>query len=228
MTLPTFQGAGTGSETAPAWPTHLTGDLGILAVEHGSGTVATPSGYTIVPGSPIVQGATTLSLFSKVAESAAEGAPSLSGGTDHMWGVMLVVRGQDTTDFLHALATAISTGATTSGFAPGTRTDEADCLVLHVLAWNADNAGPIASSWANASLANVAEQYDAGTVTGNGGGLTVASGELATAGVVAIGTVTLTSTGFAVATLAIRPPVTPPASEGGFPSVGQAYSGLFA
>jgi hypothetical protein len=207
MAVPTVQGVGTGSETAPAWPAHATDDLGLLFVEAQAGTVSTPSGYTIIPGFPCANVAATTALFGfyKVAASGAEGAPSLASGTDHMWGVMVVIRGVDATNPIAATATMGATGAVTTGLAPGLQTTSADNLVLHVLGWAIDNAGPIASSWTNASLSSVNEEYDAGTVTAGGGGLTIASGSKATAGGVTQATVTLTSTQFASGTVALQP-----------------------
>lgn len=207
MAAPTLQAVGTGHETSVAPPTHAAGDWMFLPVEHDAGTVPTPAGWTIVPGFPVVQSAAThLSLFMRKATSGAEGNAAISGGTDHQWGVIFTVRGADLTDPIHASATAYQVGSTTAAWAPGLETDEADCLVIHILGWGIDDAGPIASSWANTSLTGVTEQYDAGTITGDGGGITIASGTLATAGAVTRGTVTTTPTFFACATLAIRPP----------------------
>lgn len=213
MTLPVPQGIGVGSETSCAWPAgHQAGDWGFLFVEHGGAVVATPTGWTIIPGFPIDQGGgSIMSGFMRKATSSSEGNAALAGGSNHMWGVIVTARGADPTTPVHAVATQKQLGATTTGSAPGLQTTVADCLVFHIVAWSLDSAGPNASAWANASLANVAEQYDAGTITGDGGGLTIATGEKAAAGALGLGSVTLTSTAFTAATMAIQPPAATPA-----------------
>lgn len=214
MAAPTVT-AGTGHETSVAWPTHASGDWAFLFVEHDAGTIPTPTDCTIIPGFPVIQSASChLSGFMIKATSASMPNLAISGGTDHQWGVIVAVSGADATDPIHVSATYAYAGSNTAWTAPGIETDEDDCAILHVIAYGADSAGPIASSWANASLTSFAELYDAGTLTGDGGGLTIADGEMLTAGVVAMGTVTLTSTFGASATLAIRPPAP---SSGGVP-----------
>lgn len=93
MTLPAFSAAGSGSETAPAWPSHSAGDLGVLLVESAGGTVATPTGWIAGPVCDNAAFSTKMSTFYRFATSGAESAPSLSGGTNHMWGVILTYTG---------------------------------------------------------------------------------------------------------------------------------------
>jgi hypothetical protein len=208
MTLPVLQGVGTGSESSCSWPTHEADDWGILPVEHGGGTVATPTDWLPIPGLPLVQSAgSTFSMFMRKATGAAMGAAALSGGTDHMWGVIYTVRGADLTNPIAHIATMIQQGTTTAGIAPGMFTDEDDNLLVGHLAWIIDNAGPLASSWANTALGSVTKQYDAGTATNNGGGITIASGTLVTPGAVPMWSLTLgTTSAFSAVTLAFRPP----------------------
>jgi hypothetical protein len=207
MALPTVVGTGARSETSAVWPAgHLAGDWGYLAVEHGSGTVTTPTGWT--PRYKIANGATsTLTIFRKKAASGAEAAAALAGGTDHMWGGIIAFRGCDATEPEHAVATMIQQGgAITTGTLPGVLTDEDNCLLAMWLAWNIDNAGPLASAETNATLGSVTEQSDDGTVTNNGGGFVSLTGTLAAHGYSDITQLTLaTASQWTAITIALRP-----------------------
>lgn len=203
MASPSIRSVGTGSETAPAWGTHATGDKGYLFVHSEAANVTTPSGWTLVNGFPAGNVAATVFLyaFEKTAASASEAAVTLTGGTVP-YGFIIAV--QDAWGYI-ASAAAGGSGGVTTGVCPGVRSPVDDTLVINVLAWAVDNAGPIASAWTNTSLASFTEQFDAGTITGGGGGLTAAAGTLAGAGNVDPATVTLTSTQFAGGTLVIAP-----------------------
>jgi hypothetical protein len=198
--------AGTGHESSVAWPTHASGDLGYLFVEHGGGTVATPTGCAIVAGFPVNQGGgSILSAFVIEATSGAMPNLALSGGSNHMWGVIVAVSDTNNDNPIAAYAAMKQSGATVNGTAPGVLVDEHDLAVLVVMAYGGDNAGPMSASEANASLSSVAEVYDAGTTTGDGGGIIIISGVKASPGVIDPTTSTLTSTVFVSATLAFRP-----------------------
>lgn len=198
---------GTGHETSVPWPAHAAGSWAFLFVEHDAGTIPTPTNCTIINNFPISQSASChLSGFMIKATSGAMPNLAISGGTDHQWGTIIVANGADGTDPIAALAVYAYAGSNTAWNVPGVETEEDGCGVIHIIGAGLDSAGPIASSWANTSLTAVTEEYDAGTLTGDGGVITIATGQKATAGPVAMGTVTLTSTFGASATLAIRPP----------------------
>jgi hypothetical protein len=202
VTLPAFSAVGTGSETAPAWPTHAAGDFGILFVESQAGTIATPTGWTALPA--CASTTTKLSMFYRFATSAAEGAPSLSGGTDHMWGVILTYTGVNTSTPIHGVSVQPRVTGT-AHVIPGTTTFIDDCLIVLAVAWAPDNAGPLSSGETNADLGSLSERYDAGTVTGNGGGLVVLDGTLATHGKVGLTAITFSAGGvIAMACLALQ------------------------
>ncbi len=207
MTIANWQAVGTGSETSAAWPTHATGDLGYLVVQSGSGGgLSTPSGWALIDGFPMSAGGELLYLFTKTAASGAEGAASLSGGTNHTWGVIFTVRNPHTTLPHYQILQANAVGATTSGAAPGFSCGIDDVLVINIFAWSADSAGPLSSGETNATLSGVTERYDAGTATNNGGGIAIISGTIAAAGRVDMTTVTFgSSTAYGAVTLAIAP-----------------------
>ena len=203
MASPNIRSVGTSSETAPAWSTHVAGDKGYRFVHSEAANVSTPAGWTLVDGFPVGNGAGNVFIyvFEKTAASSSEAAVTLTGGTvpfgfiiavQNAWGCI-------------ASAAMGATGAVTTGICPSIRAPVDATLVLNVLAWALDSAGALASSWTNASLTSFAEQFDSGTVTNGGGGITLAAGTLAAAGKVDPATVTLTSTQFASGTLVIAP-----------------------
>lgn len=202
MTLPAFSAAGTGSETAPAWPTHAAGDFGLLLVETASTLIDTPTGWT-----KIVQcdgGLTSLALFYRFATSGAEGAPTLSGGFNHKWGVILTYTGVNTSTPVHGIA-QMQCVSTTGQTLVGTQTFLDDCMIMAAAAYALDSAGPISSGETNPSLGSIAERYDAGTITGNGGGIIVIDGTKASLGVVEPTDITLSSASqLASVTLALQ------------------------
>ncbi len=186
MTLPSFQGVGTASATAPTWPTHVTDDFAILACEYPASTLSAPSGWTAFPNMPILNAVisgTRLSCFYRFATSSSESAPSIVGPADHVWGVIATYRGVNKSTPFHALASGWCQGSTALNIAANSITTIVDdCMIVHAIAWNIDNAGPLSSGQTNALLANLTERYDGGTTTGDGGGIVIIDGEKATKG----------------------------------------------
>lgn len=197
--------AGTGSETSCAWPSHQADDWGILFVETSSGTVTTPTGCTLVGSIAAAAGTTSMFVYRIKATSGAMPDLALAGGSNHLWGVIIRARGVHLTDPIHDVGFGYATAATTTGFTPSIKSTYNNAKVLMALGWALDNAGPQATGWANASLTNVTEEYDAGTVTNDGGGITIASGDLATAGMTGVGTATISSGMVTSCTLTLRP-----------------------
>lgn len=210
MSAPTFQAVGTGSETAPAWPTHTTGDLGLLFVTSDNAAPTAPTGWTAIPGSGHNSGtAIYVRGFYKVATSSSETAPTLVGGGNFMWGVIMTVT--TGTFFIARPFTCAGgwaqSGAITAAFFPGIGTFTVDNLIINIMAWGLDNAGPLSSGETNASLTGLTERYDAGTTTSNGGGLILITGTKSAVGNVDGTTCTLGSaSAFCSVSLAIQPP----------------------
>jgi hypothetical protein len=215
LTLPTFVALGTGAggtgDVVPGLPAgHTTSDLLLLAVESAAEAVATPTGYTIVPGFPIDNLAVTtrLSLFYKY-DGGSETDPTVVDPGDHAYARIAAFRGVSSLDPFHAIAVGPNAVATTNGTLPSLRTTIDDCLIVQIINWAVDDAGPIASGETNASLGSLTEQGDEGTVSNNGGGLVWYTGTMATRGNVAVTTCTLTSTSFCGCTIALAPTNTP-------------------
>lgn len=183
MTLPAFGAAGTGTTGDPSWPSHSTGHLGLLFVESsGANPVDTPSGWTVITGFPVVTPSTRLSGFYKFAASGSETAPTVTGTSlDHTWAVIVTYTGVNALNPFHLVATSISNSTTRKGW-PGLTTYLADCMIVNVLAWQIDNAGPLGSGEVNADLGSLTERYDAGTISGDGGGLYINDGTKAARG----------------------------------------------
>lgn len=209
MSAPAFKAAGTGSETSLVWPTHVTGDLALVFVETAANAVTTPTGCTVIPGFPIQNDAssnTRLYGYYRFATSASEAALAIPGGApNHAWGTIILYENVHQTQPFHAISTAYHFNAMTVGFFPSIRTHVDDCKVVNVCSYNTDNAGPMSSAETNADLASLTERYDAGTITGNGGGLIVIDGNKAAAGDVTRTTITLSSSSICCATIALAP-----------------------
>ena len=205
MTLPAFSAAGTGSETSAAWPTHASGDFGLLCVETNSGTVTTPSGWTpLIVLDSFSGNFVRLVVFRRFATSSSEGAPSLSGGNNHLWGTIITYTGVNTNTPIHSRAVQ-AMNAQASHWLPGLTTFVNDCMIVKVAAYNNDSAGPLFSGETDSTLGSLAERYDAGTTTNNGGGIYVVDGTLATKGVCGPTQVTMSTGGALIAlTLALQ------------------------
>jgi hypothetical protein len=199
--------AGTAHETSVPWPAHQAEDRGLLLVEHGGGTVATPTGCAIVPGFPLNQGGgSILSAFDIVASGGSMPNLALAGGSNHMIGAILRLRDAHPTDPYVHFAGMKQSGANTNGTAPALKVDEQDLLMLMVAAIGADNlVTGVSTGETNADLTSLTEVLDVNTTSGDGGGLLAISGVRADIGIVGPWASTLTSTVFVAAVLAIRP-----------------------
>jgi hypothetical protein len=94
-------------------------------------------------------------------------------------------------------AASLESVSDTSVSIDGLTTTAIDCLILAAFTTGADVASTThVGTWANASLANVAEQVDNWVASGTGGGIGAATGEMATAGVVSPTTAVLVTANF--------------------------------
>lgn len=173
----------------PQWPAHDTGDVALLIVESSlhdqAVNLAVPAGFAPVPNSPQVTGnpGGRLSVFWARATSAAMGAPTLNGPTDHIQGQIITFRGCPVSgDPWNVVLGGIDMVSDASLSIPGGVTSIDNCLLVFIVANIADADTPRWSGWANPDLANLTERVDLGTLVGNGGGLAVVTGEKAAAG----------------------------------------------
>ncbi len=202
MTLPAFAGLGTESETSVAWPAgHAAGHFALLAVEHGndSASIATPSGWSTFDGSVVSTGAsnTTLTLFYMVATSGAMANAAIDfnvGGTqNHKFSQMVTYSGVNLQNPIHAQTSGIWGPATTAVAWPAPQTLLDDCMIVHFGTWSNDDATGLGSTPVNATLGSVTQRFSLGTATGNGGGLYIFDGTLASHALIEPSTATFSS-----------------------------------
>jgi hypothetical protein len=179
VTLPAWKATGSSHETSVPWPTHITGDFALCFVEDDAGTITTPSGWTLL-GAYSISGV-RLSIFWRFATSSSETNFPITGSANHNFGVILTYTGVNTLNPIH-LAGFSSTGSDSNVWFPGLQTFLDDSLIIHALAWSGDDNTGQSSGETNATLGSLTERFDAGTLTGNGGGLAILDGTLVTKG----------------------------------------------
>jgi hypothetical protein len=219
--IPKFQAAGTAQSgtgaVTPTWPTHLTNDIALLFVESANEVISltTASGFVQVTNSPQGTGtgagttATRLAVYWCRATSNAMAAPVVADSGDHTIAQILTFRGCITSGDPWDVTAGDTAAASTTVTVPGATSTVADCLVVLAAANPVDSAADQSlKNWVNASLANIVEVASSNTTSGNGGGFSVATGELHAAGAYGSTTCTrLTSTVQGRMSIALKPPV---------------------
>ena len=204
MPIPTIVGVGaaaasTGTVVAPfpAAYSAITNDVGIIYVEcEGAGTPTAPSGWAVLATSTVSSGTTTKLTTMWRRLQAGDAAPTVPDSGDHTYVRMIVIRGCVTVGNPWDIApTSQELTADLSVSIPGGTTTVKDCLILAAVATGQDVATTAGvGTWANASLANpsIVEQMDCWqSAQGLGGGMAVAAGGRAVAGVVSATTATM-------------------------------------
>lgn len=176
-----------------AWPTHATGDLGLLLVETSNEAPAALSGWTqlaqLGTGTPGAGGAVMLTIYGRIAASSSEGAVNVPDSGNHNIGVIMVFRGANASSPVDVSATGSGSGASIT--LPSVTTTGADRLVVCAVGDSWDNNSTARySDWTHAGIASITERLDAGTTNGNGGGFGAATGERSIAGSTGTGSVT--------------------------------------
>lgn len=221
--LPTIRAVGaiaSGTTTiAPGLPTGtIAGDLLLMFLENqGTGESApTASGWTQLLTQVTADdgGAgntdTRLTVLYRIAASGSDATTTNDPG-DHIVGRIIgITRGTfDGTTPFHQSTSSKEDTADTSASLPTVTTTINNCLIIGAIAHGNDPASAGTanySSWTNAALGSVTERIDNTRTDGNGGGLGVYSGTLATAGAVGNTTATLAVASYkAMATIAIAP-----------------------
>lgn len=193
-----YQAIGSASETTVSWPVHAINDIGILVIEQTTDdTAPTESnfpGWTQVPGSPVSQPTgstrTRLCVFVRRATSTSMPSVTLPTPTDHIYGVILTVRGVFKVGTgIDVIGTSIKAASTSLSIA-AINVNQNGNDIIYLSARGSGVATARYSAQANASLTGLGERFDAGTITGGGGGLGIWSGNLALSG--SSGTLTAT------------------------------------
>ena len=193
--------SGTGAIT-PAIPTGTVAeDVLILFVETQNEAVPAVTGYAEVINSPVSVATGTITRLTvrwHRATGDESGTVSVGDPGDHAVARIVGVRGVIATgDPWNVTAASASLVSSTAVSCPTITTTVDNCLILAAAATGTDVASTAhITSWTNANLANITEQCDNWVTSGGGGGLGVASGEKATAGLVGATTATLVTANF--------------------------------
>lgn len=206
-------GAGSIATVAPAWPSHQADDIGILIIESTQTAIAldTANGFeAIASGNAQAGAATTIMTYIARATSGAMAAPVITDAQNHSYAVIVRIRGLDSAtplaDLVNAIAVATKTVASTSASAPTVTTTLPGCVVINAITRDDDLAGASFSDWANSNLTSASEISDDGTTSGNGGGIGIYAGIMASAGATGATTATVASTQNASITIALNAP----------------------
>jgi len=233
VAAPTFQAAGAavsgiGSVT-PAWPAHAVDDVALLFCESAGGqavTLSTPNGFAAVASSPQSttagpSGGTRVTVFWARATSTSMPAPVVADPGDHVYCRILTYRGvidsgnpwDVTGGGVDVLNSVTVTGVTTT---------VSNTRVVQAVSRDNDSAAAAFSAQTNPTLTGITERSDAGTTSGNGGGIGIWDGVKATAGATGNTTATVTPSINAFLTVALRPSG---AAAPAFQAAGAAVSG---
>lgn len=211
MALPTFVGVGTfGNGTgsiAPGLPAGwAVGDDLYLFVESGDQVASPPNTTWTHLGHVAVTAQTRLTVFTKRAVTG-EVAPTVADTGDHTLAFVVATRNGYGLPHVKVFSSGSITGTNQVQTITGGTTTENDCLILIVTTHGNDVATASYSALTNANLANLTERADSSSQQGNGGGIGIFTGELATAGAIGNTTVTNAQTDphWAAVVLAIRP-----------------------
>jgi hypothetical protein len=183
---------GTGSSSAPGWPTGSTiGDLGLLVVNHhnepiASGAGPEAAGWTLLPnqqasGLTGASTATGIQVYTK-RHDGSESAPNIDTGSPSWtrWGVIVAYRNVDDDIAIEGVYGYFA-GGSTSWTLPGGQTSTANVRAVF-FAINSTQANNSFSGWTNANVSGLAEIYDTGGI-GIADGTVVAARNLGTTAV---------------------------------------------
>lgn len=186
-------------------------DLILLYVESANQAITTPTGFTIVPSSPVstgtaaAAGGVRLSVFYAFA-TGADTTTSVADSGDHTNAIKIAYRGVDSvTPFDATSTTGIKTPASTSSSFPSITTVSGNSLIVHASALDLDAASTATTGTpTNANLTGLIERHDQTVTSGLGGGLVIIDGTKVTAGATGATTATVTSTIQVYLTSALR------------------------
>ncbi|MBP9817867.1 LamG domain-containing protein [Candidatus Shapirobacteria bacterium] len=216
--VPRFQAIGgavsaTTGTASPAWPTHQANDIAILYVETiGNTTVSltTPNGFTAMTNSPQATGVggtnTALTVYWARATSSSMTAPVIKGSGNHIYAVIATYRNAvETGDPWDVTVGSTKPANSTLTTWNSLTTNFDNELVVFVASRGNDSAAAAWGVITNSNMIGVNERWDAGTTSGDGGGLKISDGVLETAGVGGTSTATMSvSTQNAVFSFALR------------------------
>ncbi len=214
----TFQ-SGTGT-VAPGIPASMAaGDLMILVIHSVNQSITGPTGWTALTfpshsgtaerGTAAAAGGVMVRCFARWWQSG-DAAPTVADTGDMTAAIILGFRGVDpTTPFDGVTPVGMNAAAATTHTLTGVTTASANALVVHATALDNDAASTsVLGAPTNANLSSLTEQHDQTVTAGQGGGINVITGFLASAGASG-NTTTATGTSTAIASICfcLRPEV---------------------
>jgi hypothetical protein len=193
---------------------YQTNDIALLFVECQGGdtaTLSTANGFVQVTNSPQSTGSagtgSKLSVWWCRATSASMSSPIMTAASDHQFGIILTFRGCTTSGNPFDITSGgVKASATTTTTTTGVTTTLANALIVEAITKDLDSTAAFASAQTNAALASITERFDAGTVSGNGGGIAVHTGTKAAVGATGATSVTVTSCISAFMTISLVAP----------------------
>lgn len=196
--------ATTGTLTV-AWPTHAVDDIGLLFVESQANetVLSTPEGFTQVGSNQVATG-TSLQVYWCRATSTTMASPIKAADSDHQYGVIVTFGGcVSTGDPFTTSAGAVKDVASTTSTAPAVTTVNDVELIVIGITKDLDATAGFASAPTNANVFSIVERHDAGTTSGDGGGIAVQVGIATTAQDIGTTDITVTSSTSAMMTIAL-------------------------
>ncbi|KKK88756.1 hypothetical protein LCGC14_2739930, partial [marine sediment metagenome] len=226
MALPVFQATGSqaqanGTSATVSWPTHQADDIGLLIVQTSNSPVtlggAGAGDWTLTADSPQGTGtennvvSTRLTAYWARATGSSQSDVTIVADNNVVIGGIFTVRGCITTgDPWDVTAGDVEAATDTANVVvPGDTTTVVDCLIAAIFAHGIDDSVDVINAdWTNGDLASFTQRVEYQTPAGKGGGLSVATGGLATAGAYGTSTVSMTSNHTqGRISIALRPPV---------------------
>lgn len=179
----TAQSVGAAAMTAP-WGTHSADDVAFFPMEGASAPgLATANGFAQAPDAPQSATASFLDLYWCRATGSAQASPVTNAFANHGHGLIVTFRGVVATgDPWDVTSGGVEDVSDTTLSATGDTTTGPERLVVFFVGRGFDSAAAQFSAESCAGVSNLTKIYDAGTATGNGGGLGIWTAELATAG----------------------------------------------
>lgn len=188
MAIPTVQAVGSSAagigDITVTLPTHAADDILLVVHETNQSTApSAPSGWAVLAQYAQGTNVTTVTVYWLRATSSGTTNPTFVDPGNHQIGAALVIRGCITSGNPWDYTPSGEGQSGTTTFATTSQTTTVnDCLVFGVISDNTDTATDQMSGEANANLSTFTKQGAFYTTQGNGGGVIVYTGGLATAG----------------------------------------------
>jgi hypothetical protein len=173
-------GGSTGSVTVNM-PAHVADDILLLVIETANeAPPSTPTNWTPVlnlgAGPPFDVTATGQWVYYRRAVDAATPSPATGDSGQHNIAMIFVFRGCISSG--NPVDTSASSVITApNGTFPAVTPTVTPTLVVMISVYAADSTAAINSAYANANLSNITEQQDSGDLSGNGGGIALATAD---------------------------------------------------